>query len=78
MKYYEEFIARIPRSEVTEIETVVKEIAYEINPGIIVVTCGSYRRGKSTCGDVDCLISHPDGKSHKGVFQQVIFWRSLV
>ena len=72
MKYYEEFIERIPRSEVIEIESVVKEIAREINPGIIVVTCGSFRRGKPTCGDVDCLISHPDGKSHKGVFHQVI------
>ena len=71
MMYYEEFIERISRPEVIEIETVVKEIVHEINPGLFVVTCGSYRRGKGTCGDVDCLISHPDGKSHKGVFQQV-------
>ena len=79
MMYYEEFIERISRPEVIEIETVVKEIVHEINPGLFVVTCGSYRRGKGTCGDVDCLISHPDGKSHKGVFQQVeyIYIRAL-
>ena len=73
MKYYDEFIERIPRIEVAEIEKVVREIVHEINPGLILETCGSYRRGKSTCGDVDCLVSHPDGKSHKGVFQQVTF-----
>ena len=71
LKYYDEFIERIPRKEVDEIESVVKGLVKEINHGLIVLTCGSYRRGKSTCGDVDCLVSHPDGKSHKGVFQQV-------
>ncbi len=43
-----------------------------IVPGIEVVTCGSYRRGKSTCGDIDLLITHPDGRSHRGVFEQLL------
>ena len=46
----------------------VKEIAHDIDSGLEVVTCGSYRRGKLTCGDIDILITHPDGRSHKGVF----------
>ncbi len=43
-----------------------------IVPGMEVVTCGSYRRGKPTCGDIDLLITHPDGRSHKGVFEQLL------
>lgn len=44
----------------------VKEIACGIDGGLEVVTCGSYRRGKPTCGDIDILITHPDGRSHRG------------
>ena len=50
----------------------VKDAAHAIDPGLVAVACGSYRRGKATCGDVDVLISHPDGKSHKGVFSKVL------
>lgn len=46
----------------------VRDAALAIDPGLLAVACGSYRRGKATCGDVDVLISHPDGKSHQGVF----------
>ncbi|CAF4099457.1 unnamed protein product [Rotaria sp. Silwood2] len=67
LKYYDEFLERIPRDEVTEIEAVVKEHALALVPGLIVQTCGSYRRGKVTCGDVDILITHTDGISHQGL-----------
>ena len=40
--------------------------------GVEVMTCGSYRRGKPTCGDVDLLISHPDGRSHAGLFSALL------
>lgn len=50
----------------------VKEAAHNVDTQLVVVTCGSYRRGKSTCGDVDVLITHPDGESHKGVFSKVL------
>ena len=43
-------------------------MAHSINDGLEVVTCGSYRRGKPTCGDVDILITHPDGRSYRGIF----------
>ena len=48
------------------------QAALSINPGLIVMACGSYRRGKATCGDVDVLITHPDGRSHDGVFRELI------
>lgn len=50
----------------------VKEAAESLQDGIIAQACGSYRRGKPTCGDVDVLITHPDGKSHKGIFHKLL------
>ncbi|XP_056136001.1 DNA polymerase lambda [Lampris incognitus] len=72
LKHYDDFLDRMPREEAAAIEKVVKEAVHSIDPGLLAMACGSYRRGKATCGDVDILISHPDGKSHKGVFSKVI------
>ncbi|XP_029915848.1 DNA polymerase lambda [Myripristis murdjan] len=72
LKHYDDFLDRMPREEAAAIEKVVKEAVWAIDPKLLAVACGSYRRGKATCGDVDVLISHPDGKSHKGVFSKVL------
>ncbi|XP_069467733.1 DNA polymerase lambda isoform X1 [Ambystoma mexicanum] len=72
LKYYEDLLDRMPREEAAEIEQTVREVALSINPGLLSVACGSFRRGKLTCGDVDVLVTHPDGKSHKGVFGKLI------
>lgn len=29
---------------------------------VIIVCGGSYRRGKASCGDMDIIITHPDGE----------------
>lgn len=50
----------------------VREAALALKPGLVCVACGSYRRGKSTCGDVDVLVTHPDGQSHRGVFNKLL------
>lgn len=50
----------------------VKDAVQAIDPHLVAMACGSYRRGKATCGDVDVLISHPNGKSHKGIFSKVL------
>lgn len=50
----------------------VRNAVKAIDPQLVAMACGSFRRGKATCGDVDVLISHPDGKSHKGVFSKVL------
>ncbi|CAF0803213.1 unnamed protein product [Didymodactylos carnosus] len=72
LKYYDEFLERIPRDEVAQIESIVKDAVELLCPGSIVQTCGSYRRGKPTCGDIDILITHPDGLSHEGLLHPVI------
>ncbi|XP_029545231.1 DNA polymerase lambda [Salmo trutta] len=72
LKHYDDFLDRMPREEAAAIEKTVKEAAQFLDPGLLAMACGSYRRGKDTCGDVDVLISHPDGKSHRGVFSKVL------
>ncbi|CAB4004769.1 DNA polymerase lambda-like, partial [Paramuricea clavata] len=67
LKYYNEFLDRMPRSEAEEIGNIVKQAACDVDPALECMICGSFRRGKSTCGDVDVLVSHPDGRSHEGV-----------
>jgi len=50
----------------------VKVAVKDIDPRLEMVTCGSYRRGKATCGDVDILITHADGSGHVGVFNRLL------
>ncbi|XP_026025886.1 DNA polymerase lambda [Astatotilapia calliptera] len=72
LKHYNDFLDRMPREEAGAIEKVVRDAAQAIDPGLVAIACGSYRRGKATCGDVDVLISHPDGRSHRGIFTKVL------
>ncbi|NXJ69160.1 DPOLL polymerase, partial [Rostratula benghalensis] len=72
LKHYTDFLERMPREEAAEIEQTVRQAALALKPGLICVACGSYRRGKPTCGDVDVLVTHPDGQSHRGVFSKLL------
>ncbi|XP_025021017.1 DNA polymerase lambda isoform X2 [Python bivittatus] len=72
LKYYEDFLERMPRQEAAEIEQTVREAAQSIISEVVCVACGSFRRGKSTCGDVDVLVTHPDGHSHQGLFNKLL------
>ncbi|XP_072875389.1 DNA polymerase lambda isoform X2 [Chlorocebus sabaeus] len=72
LKHYNDFLERMPREEATEIEQTVQKAAQAFNSRLLCVACGSYRRGKATCGDVDVLITHPDGRSHRGIFSRLL------
>ncbi|NWW37876.1 DPOLL polymerase, partial [Panurus biarmicus] len=72
LKHYTDFLERMPREEAAEIEQTVRQAALALKPGLLCVACGSYRRGKATCGDVDVLVTHPDGQSHRGVFSKLL------
>ncbi|CAI9102840.1 OLC1v1001188C1 [Oldenlandia corymbosa var. corymbosa] len=39
---------------------------------VVIVCGGSYRRGKSSCRDLDVVITHPDGKSHIGFLSKYV------
>lgn len=42
----------------------MKNTADEVVPGLIIETCGSYRRWKSSCGDIDILMTFKDSRRH--------------
>jgi DNA polymerase lambda len=48
------------RKEVEAIGDIVTKAVLERFPKASVMIMGSYRGGKSTCGDIDLLIMHPD------------------
>ncbi|XP_058192903.1 DNA polymerase lambda isoform X5 [Rhododendron vialii] len=72
LKYFDDIKTRIPRHEVQEMEHLLQNAAEEILPGVMVVCGGSYRRGKASCGDLDIVITHPDGKSHIGFLRKYV------
>ncbi|KAI8394065.1 uncharacterized protein BYT42DRAFT_609817 [Radiomyces spectabilis] len=60
IQYYNDFKQRLSRSQV---ETIVDEFSNVLRqhwPQCQYTVCGSYRRGKSTSGDVDIIMSHPE------------------
>lgn len=60
LKHYDDIKDRMPREEVTEIVKIVEREAKSMYPKLEVQACGSYRRGKPTCGDIDIVMSHPE------------------
>jgi len=73
LKYYVDFKERIPRAMATEIsEIVTKAVKKLYGEQVKVQTCGSYRRGRPTCGDVDILITRTDDKPVKGMLEPIL------
>ena len=72
LKYYHEFEQRIPRSEVAQLEAYVRAAAEEVDSRLYCETCGSYRRGAETCGDIDILITHLDGDGMEGLLDKIV------
>ncbi|GAU45360.1 hypothetical protein TSUD_239090 [Trifolium subterraneum] len=72
LKYFDDIRQRIPRHEVQEMEQILQKVGEDLLPGVTVICGGSYRRGKATCGDIDIIITHPDGTSHKGFLPRFV------
>ena len=76
LKYYEDFKERIPREEVDQLLQRFRKSAYqEVKDGekvMSVEACGSYRRGRPNCGDIDVLITLKDGTDIKGLCEKLV------
>ena len=57
LDHYDDFLARIPRNEVTAHADVVRKACAKADAGIQVIVGGSYRRGAADCGDIDLIIT---------------------
>lgn len=74
LKYFEDFNERMSRDEATAISKIVHTAAYELfgKDTILIETCGSYRRGKQSCGDVDILLTRKDEKPINGMLEKLL------
>jgi len=64
----------MPRDEATAISKIVSTAAYDLfgKDTILIETCGSYRRGKQSCGDVDILLTRKDEKPINGMLETLL------
>ncbi|CAA6670060.1 unnamed protein product [Spirodela intermedia] len=72
LQYFDDIKKKIPREKAKEMESLLQKVGGAILPGVIIVCGGSYRRGKAFCGDLDMIITHPDGQSHKGFLAKYV------
>lgn len=72
IKYYEEFLERIPRDEMEKHDKYIKRIVKGIEKDCKVDIVGSYRRGNPDSGDIDVLITFPDNPNEQELFKKVI------
>lgn len=73
LKYYDDFLLPIPRSDVEAIATIIKEHAVRVsNDKIQCAIVGGYRRGKPFSGDVDVILSHPDPRQTLSIVDQIV------
>ncbi|KAK8166504.1 hypothetical protein IWX90DRAFT_433006 [Phyllosticta citrichinensis] len=73
--HYQDFNTRIPRDEVTQHAALVTAALHRVDSGFTVTVGGSYRRGSTSCGDIDMLISHtnaPLARLHAVVLDELV------
>lgn len=72
VKYYDEFLQKIPRPETEAIAKTVLEHVRKLRPGYQLTVVGGYRRGKIMSGDVDLMLSHHDKKATHGIISKLV------
>ena len=74
LDYHDDIQIKIPRTEVKEIFEKVQTELYKILPKEVInaEVCGSYRRGKELCGDIDILITRTDEGLIDGIIQTLV------
>ena len=60
LKYVSKIKGQIQRKDIITLDRKLQQIAYEISPKLIGITCGSHRREKKTSNDIDFLIFYEE------------------
>ncbi|VDC00335.1 unnamed protein product [Peniophora sp. CBMAI 1063] len=63
---------KIARNEVESIRDVICAELEKMQPGCVSTIVGGYRRGKTECGDVDIVFTHPDGGRVPGLCRRFV------
>ncbi len=61
--YHDDMKLRIPWAEVDQIKNRINTAIQNLDSNYRTYVCGSYRRRKPTCGDIDMLITHEEIKT---------------
>jgi NAD-dependent DNA ligase/DNA polymerase/3'-5' exonuclease PolX len=73
LKYYEDILQRIPRSEIVEYDKIFSEVFSSVkNSDANLEIVGSYRRGAESSGDIDVIITSTDSKVFKNFVDKLI------
>ncbi|KAI2471848.1 Nucleotidyltransferase [Annulohypoxylon bovei var. microspora] len=72
LKYYDELQEKVPRREVEKIGQTILSHTNKLRKGFQMVIVGSYRRGKMESGDVDIILSHPDGAATSNFIVDIV------
>ena len=57
LEYYDDIQERFPRAEADKLVALIGKHIKAVDPTLVLNFCGSYRRGKPTCGDLDLILS---------------------
>lgn len=73
LQYHHDLQLRMPWLEADMLAQTIKTLVQAMDMGLVVHVCGSYRRMKDTCGDLDVLISHPEsGDAEESLLPDIV------
>ena len=74
LKYYENILQRIPRSEIDEYNAIFKKVFVSVSKDeeSVYEIVGSYRRGAQNSGDIDVIITSKNGEVFKNFIDKLI------
>lgn len=76
LKYYEDILQRIPRSEIIEYDKIFNKILTNKDAKLEIV--GSYRRGANSSGDIDVIITSTNRKFFEAFLDELLEKKIIV